>query len=427
MKNLLFGCSYSDAWVSPSDWKTTTSKASLKKNWYVQCHFYDPLFAERYGRKGFQFRKSLNKYKTLEERRAMAELYLKEIPKLFEQEHFNPITKKFMVPPPEPEMVRGILHPKMPCAEAIEAAWLKISAAAQNQPKRKKEDKREPFADVGQAQRRFVKALRELRIDETPIIDLKLSHCKETLEYLKLPDASYNKFLAYMSKIFQELIEYSCAEINPFIMFKKKKRVQKIREVLTDEEFTEVFDYLHKEHYGFYRYGLIFHQSGARSTEMMMLQKKDVNIDKQEYRILIKKGMQYTEEIKVIMPDVLPFWKEVISECKSQNDFLFSEYLRPGLKPIAARQITRKWHKLIKTRFNEGRKKKITADFYPLKHLFLDKLDELQHNSATVHDTSMAQTLASHRSPNITNAVYLQNKKKRDREALKSVSVYKHE
>ena len=102
MKKLHFDCECSEVWASPKNWKTITGKKALNENWYVQCVFYDPKFKEKYP-KGFPFRKKLNKLKTLEERKAAVQLYLEEIPKLFLDKGYNPITKTFMIEPVQEE------------------------------------------------------------------------------------------------------------------------------------------------------------------------------------------------------------------------------------------------------------------------------------------------------------------------------------
>ncbi len=417
MKQLLFDCSYTDVWVSPDNWKTITGKAALKKSWYVQCNFFDPNFKEKYP-KGFPYRKKLNKFQTLELRKAAAQLYLDEIPKLFEEKSYNPITKQYMLPE-QKTVETAKLNPDLNSADAIELAWDKIlESALKNKAKRNTN----PFPDVKQAKNRFVKALKELHFDSIAIKDLKLSEVKETLSYLNLPDASYNKFLSYMAKIFTELFEYGCVETNPFKLFKKKSIVTKIREVLQEDDFADVMEFLEEHYYEFYRYGMIFHMSGARTTELFLVQKKDVDLKNQEYKVLIKKGDQYVEEVKVIMIDALPFWREVIKECKSEEDYLFSKGLKPGKVAIAARQISIRWRRHVKIKFKTLFNREITADFYALKHLFLDKLDSKQYQISNAPD-NLAQTMASHRSPNITNRVYLVHKKKRERDFLKTIKV----
>jgi hypothetical protein len=65
--------------------------------------------------------------------------------------------------------------------------------------------------------------------------------------------------------------------------------------------------------------------------------------------------------------------------------------VKPGLVPIAPEQITRRWKIHVKSKLvikdrkvteksklekNDTEYQPITADFYALKHLFLDKVDE---------------------------------------------------
>ena len=93
MTETKFGCSYSEIWVSPVDWKTSKKK-NLTVNWYVQCIFYDPAFKEKYPN-GFQFRKRGNKPRTLEGRQRLVLFLYNNMKKLLDS-GFNPITKTFM-------------------------------------------------------------------------------------------------------------------------------------------------------------------------------------------------------------------------------------------------------------------------------------------------------------------------------------------
>ena len=109
-KNLLFDCSYSEVWVHPKNYRTLTSKKSLNQDWYVQCKFYDPIYTDKYP-KGYPFRKRINGFKTLDERKAAADFLLKDIPRIMEIQGFNPITKKYMVPEAKPKI--NYVHPKL--------------------------------------------------------------------------------------------------------------------------------------------------------------------------------------------------------------------------------------------------------------------------------------------------------------------------
>jgi hypothetical protein len=66
----------------------------------------------------------------------------------------------------------------------------------------------------------------------------------------------------------------------------------------------------------------------------------------------------------VILPNVIKYWEEIINECSSEEDYLFTRGLEPSLIPIQPYQITKRWKRLVKDKYN------VTADFYALKHLF---------------------------------------------------------
>lgn len=430
MKNLINGCSYSELWVSPENWAKTKSQKSLNEEWYVQCYYYDPQFRKKYP-KGFPFRRKLNKIKDLDARKEAVRIYLEEIPKLFEESHFNPITKRYMVD----HNNNAELSEETPCSEAIEYVWKEVYSHAVKELEKAGnyiENYTKPYQDIKVAKNRFVKGLIELKLDKIPIKELSISQVKQTMKHLAVPDGSIKKFRSYMSKLWTELFEYDVVENNPFTLFKSKKPKKKIRETITEENFDGIVEYLHENCYTFYRYGMIFHMSGARTSELFMLQKKHIDLDNQEYRVWVKKGDQYTEEIKVIMLEGLHLWKEVLSECNSDDDFLFSKGLVPGSFPIEPRQISIRWKRHIKTNYSNLIEKKIDADFYTLKHLFLDRLDKMQHEQAqlgaqyiaNLHlPNNIAQIHASHKSPNITNAVYLTNKADRERQILKTVDI----
>jgi len=146
----------------------------------------------------------------------------------------------------------------------------------------------------------------------------------------------------------------------------------------------------------------------------MTVKLEDVDIDNQEYIAMIKKGNQHKEKIKVILPFVLPLWKELIAQA-SHGDYLFSRNLEPGPNRINDDQVGKRWRRLVKKSDSildgDGEIMKITADFYSLKHRMLDGLP-----------IEIASLLASHTSTR-TTAIYQVGKEKRDREKLKNLEV----
>lgn len=394
-KNLLFDCAYSDLWVHPENWKTLTSQKSLKLDWRVECKFYDPLFKEKYP-KGFLFRKKLNRFRTLEERKAVVETWLKEIPKLFEEKAYNPITKKYMIPELKP--VPGTLHSKLNFVEALKIAYPLLSVSD----------------GVKKELRRIVAKVdlsaTKLKMD-FHICEIHSGHIRDLLDPLGLTNNEYNKFLTHLSIVLSDLVEKRMVFHNPIRDIKKKKTIKKIRETMEVEELNKIFKILKANYYTFYRYGMIFFHSGARSAELFRVQKKDVNLAKQEYKATILKGNVSKEVIKVILPNVLSFWTEIVQECTNENDFLFTRGLRPSLVPTQSSQITKRWKRLVKDKYN------VTADFYSLKHLFLDELDK-----ASDIDLNLSKGMASHET-NVTEKVYLVGRNNRKNEALKKINI----
>ncbi|TWP27422.1 hypothetical protein ETU09_07140 [Apibacter muscae] len=407
------GCSCSTPSVYPSNWKIG-GKSLLKKKWYINYYFYDPEFPKP---KQVVI-KGMNEYSNLEDRRNATKLIYEDELKALKELGYNPFTKRNFC---EIEKPKNELHKDLNIIEAFRLSHDKL----------KKSVSKDYFNEIRIAINRFEKGARELRMLNIKIKDFKRSELKTILEYLNLTDHYFNKFRSYLSSLFNELVEYDCCEHNLTRDIRKRKIIKKVRETLEIEHLKQIAEYLKEEQPYFYRYMMIFFYSGARSSELLRIKKCDVNIEKQEYKVIIEKGRQHTETIKIILPDALPFWIELINQAKT-NDYLFSIKLKPGSTTIDPVQITRRWNYHIKSKMvihnnqiiEKSNLKKdekgipVTADFYSLKHLFLDKVDASSENYENI-----SSRLASHTTPNITNSVYLINKKKREREKLKNLKI----
>ena len=380
----LQGCSYTEFWVSPANWQKATKK-DLSKDWFVECVFFDPRYEKKYP-KGFSFRKKANKPQTIEERKALISLFLKSIPQQF-NDGYNPITKKYMVLRDEG------LYPDLLFIEAYRRA-LEIKSGTKSH-----------LYNIKRAIERLEKASEALGMQYIKIKDLRRVDLKRMLDYLQLTDKYYNKFVIYFSSLYRELIEYECCESNITRDIYPKKTFKEPRLVLEKNELDRVREHLEEAYPDFYRYMMIFLYSGARNTELFRLQRKDVDLDKQEFVILLEKGGQYKRCTKVILGPALEYWREVCEECKSPDDYLFALNFVPSKKMGNKEIVTRFWKRNVKDKLG------IEADFYSLKHYMLDNLDS---------DTAML--LASHTNKN-TTAIYQVNKAKKDREMLKQLKI----
>nr|DAK71979.1 MAG TPA: Integrase [Caudoviricetes sp.] len=382
--NTIQGCSYTELWVSPANWQKATKK-DLDKDWYVQCIFFDPRYEKKYP-KGFPYRKKANKPQTIEERKALISFLLKNIPQQFNN-GYNPITKKYM------NLRDEGLYPDLLFIEAFKRA-LEIKSGTKSH-----------LYNIKRAIERLEEASEALGMQYIKVKDLRRVDLKIMLDYLQLPDKYYNKFVIYFSSLYRVLIEYECCESNITRDIYPKKTFKEPRLVLEKNELDKIKELLEETHPEFYRYMMIFLYSGARNTELFRLQRKDVDLDKQEFVILLEKGGQYKRCTKVILTPALEYWKEVCEECQSPDDYLFSLNFVPSKKMGHTEIVTRFWKRNVKDKLG------IEADFYALKHYMLDNLDS---------DTAML--LASHTNKN-TTAIYQINKAKKDREMLKQLKI----
>ncbi|WP_027384947.1 tyrosine-type recombinase/integrase [Epilithonimonas caeni] len=404
MKNLKNGCSRTEVFISPKNYKELRSKEDLKKKWFVQCIFYDPLFESKYP-KGFQYRMKVNVFDNIIERKKAVEATKEEMIKGLDFHNFNPISKQYMVSESEE------LRPDLFLYEALTISQNTISASPHH------------LKQIRCAVNRMQKFIEVLRYDFIFIKDIKIWHIKNLLEKMKLTPSVYNKFRHYLMTLFRELIQYGCIDHNPVRDITKKIEATKIRKVLTKKNVNIILKYLQGNHYEFYRYTQIFFLSGARSAELLRVQRKHVDLENQEYVVLIKKGRQYIWETKVIIPEALPLWTEILNECIYEDDYVFAVFQCPGLEPVKPTTITRKWSRIVKNNKNildeNGKPIEVTEDFYSLKHLFLDILDELS-DKVPVIDINLAQGAANHKS-NRTTGIYAVGRKNRANEYLKNV------
>ncbi|MCC9016913.1 tyrosine-type recombinase/integrase [Flavobacterium lipolyticum] len=403
MKNLPNGCSCTELWVSPENWQTTTSKASLNKQWYVQCTYYDPLFKDKYP-KGFPFRKKLNKFKTLDDRKAAAKILLQEIPKLFQDLGFNPITKQYMIEQvaeviPEENYLTEIC-PETPFLIALKLAHESIKVADST------------YKDIKYMLAKFNPAAEQLRYHELKISDVKRKHIRFTLDHLEKTEATFsahkfNKYRGYLSTLFKELLEFEAVENDIVLQIQKRVHETKIRDILTEDERVRVNNHL-KEHFpDFWRFTILFFHSGGRISELLNLKVEDVKLDQQKYQVFVKKGRQYKWVNRIIKDVALGFWIKSLYGA-NKNDYVFSVGLRPGPEKIRREQINRRWKTHVKDKLG------ITADFYALKHLNLDE-------TTAILSLEDAAKMAGHKTISMVKNHYAVGEEERQFERLKGL------
>lgn len=408
LKELNIGCSRTEVFISPKNYKTLKAKSTMPKYWFVECRFFDPTFTEQYPT-GFQFRKKFSGL-DLPSMKYTAEVYKEEMESQLDTLNYNPITKEYM------SDGSCDLYPGLLFIDALEKTHKKLKLVYKTEHHSKQ---------VQWCINRIKKVQYQARVDTLRISEIRTHHVKNLLDKMNLTDSVYNKFRTYLMSLFKELSQYGCVDSNYIRDISKREENTKIRRILNNDKFDIVFKYLQENNPEFFRYASIFFYSGARSSELMRLKRSEVDFENREFRVLVMKGRKQSWETKAIVPAAVPFWKHLLEESLYDDEFLFSHFQCPGETKISGRAITQKWNRLLKKSDKildqDGNPISVTEDFYSLKHLFLDKLDQLSNN-APILDINLAQGAASHKS-NRTTGIYTVGRKSRAVEQLKKLNL----
>jgi hypothetical protein len=308
-------CFVSDLKVNPKNWNTT--KASNKKNWFIYYRFYIPNYKQSNYPKGkLVILKGMNHFKDIEERRHQTlEIIKTELGKL--KNGFNPINS---VTSNSLERLDQI-SPITPFIIALEKTEKRIFGSDTT-----KRDLRSVLKMINEA-------AVVLRYHDLPISSVSRKHLKELLLYIetKLGTSAhrYNKIRSYLMILYKELVEMEVVAFNPVKDISKRKVTLKIRKLPEEGDRKLIDAFLKNNYYSFWLFTHIFFHSGARLTELIMVKKEDVNLTRQVFKVLIKKGKVYKEVEKTIKDIAIPYWEEVMSKA-SNGDFLFSKGLLPA-------------------------------------------------------------------------------------------------
>jgi len=394
MIQLQHGCTCSEPKVNPANWES--SRVSVKKDWYIYYRYYDPLFRDnpKYKKGKLVIVKGMNTFSSPKERQlATREIMAQELDRLTRQ-GYNPITGQYS----QQIDTIYIIDPATPMCEALRSAF------------ERKTWEKHTKEDLLSVLRGFTQASEQLRFDQLPVTETRRKHIKAILAQAGQNKGgwsavNFNKYRGYLHSLFKELVQLEAIEVNPVADIERMKGLRKIREVLKPEERRKVVDHLRANYPEFHRFVQIFFHSGARRTELLKVKIKDVDLEAQSYKVVVKKGREYREVLKPIKNIALPFWQEAVAGGKPE-DYVFSVGLVPGQTSIRPEQVTRRWEEHVKKKLG------ITADFYSLKHLNTTEVVEAL-------DEQAAAKLNSHTSTAMVVGVYDVNQNPRKFEKIK--------
>lgn len=396
MKQLSSGCYRSNITVSPANWNT--KRASMNKYWRISYRFYDPALKDHP-----EFTKGkkieiwgLNEHKDLEVRQGIVRALINREINMLDNLGYNPITGKFIEIRDEDD---NGFSPYTPLIQALRSITPKIT------------DEPNTLRDIKTFLKYFEKSAIQLDKAHVPVKDIKRKDLRLILDNCanvrndqgkkkKWSNNQFNHYRKYLSMHYAVLEELEMVEYNPVSKIAKKGTIQKIKRVLTHEERRKIDQALREKNPTFHRFINIFFHSGARISELLNLTAKDVDLKRQVFKALIKKGKSKRWVEKTIKDVALPFWKDAMKD-RPANALVFADDLRPSPTKI--------WKRLVKTGL------KIDADLYSLKHL----------NSTEVVDAAGEETAAAlndHTTTAMVVNIYDTKQANRRHEKLKKIS-----
>lgn len=363
------GCSCSQVKAFPKTWERPN--ASIKKDWYIYYRFYDPTNPKKGGY--LKIIKRMNDFKTLRERQQATRDLINNELRLLKECAYNPITETFT----EPEKVDYIINPDTGLIEALEKSLAMLEGV-------------KSWKDDITSNLRYLKpAAEQLRINDMPVKEVSRRHIIMLLDLCgKNKDvwtaATYNRYRRNLGSLFTELVKVEAIKFNPVDRYlTPKKTTKKFKEILTSEEILLINTKLREYNFLFWRFIHIFCNSGARITEIMKVQLKDVDLKRQMVKYTIRKGKFIRIVERPIKTEVLYLWEQIFVEAKHKGldveGYVFSDYLQPGTRPIRADQIRHRWRLWVQTKL------KINKTPYSLKYLNTDAMDELYGANIAAH------------------------------------------
>lgn len=402
MINLPNGCYCGELSVNPKNWKQVG--ASTKKNWFIHYRFYDPAQKEKYPKGLYRMVKlGINSYKDLAGRRKVMECVISEHLAIL-QSGFNPIRVKEKLMPIEIDEPLFEINLTTPLFIALE--WARVNATVVDRMKK----------DIKSQLKFLHEAGSQLNYLRLPIGEVRKKHIVFLLKQVEKNrpiwnNARFNKYRANLQSLFKVLLGIDAVESNIITPIPIKPVVTKIRETLSKAERKLVDDHFRRKKLtGFRLYIRIFFHTGIRSTELLRIKGKDVDLRNQLVKATILKGGVYKEVNKTIKNIAVRYWKLALKNCRPE-DYIFSKWLKPGAVTIDENQISQRWIRHVKNPVDKGGLG-LSADFYSYKHGNTTEMIDL-------HGAETAAEQNSHSSTAMVRKIYDVKRVSREHEKIK--------
>ena len=418
------GCARSEISVTPKNWNVkkpsdSTARALIKKKWRIYYRYYDPTCK---GTKDWGYMvqiRDMNDVKDLAQRQELTRVFIENEKDKVDLQGYNPITEKYFVAP-----AADNLEEITPSTPFITALW---SVSKMLNCGDMLNDIKSIIRGMDESAGKLFDKVTQKPYKALKIKDVTRKHIIYILQQRKKDNPKfssyrYNKYRTALMMLYKALVAVEAVDSNLIKDIPiKTDWVHEKRELLTDAEQLIIDTNLKAWDYYYWRYMRIFHRSGSRTTEMAGLKTDKVNLEAQEFTLLVRKGKKWSWQIRPIPDDILPLWIEVMEETVP-GDYLFGSCFKPGPVKMGKKTSSDRWKKYVKNprgKFDphgKGWGLGINKSFYGLKALNMDKIDEKE-------GIELAADAAGHGDTKMAKKHYLPGHEKRQREKLKKIGV----
>lgn len=326
----------------------------LRKAWFVYFDVTNEATGEK---RRIQKRGGINYWKSLEDR-VKAGNSLRESLKTMLENGWSPFE----------EIKEALVYPMTPLNQALDFALSKCKVAHKTQ-------------SGYRGTVTFAKAAADkLRLSQFPIKDIDQQHVMLLMEKMttmrRWSNKAYNKNLGYLCAIIGRLKEWKVIKFNPAEGIKTLPVAETRKYVpYTAEEKKKIQEHLYLHHYRYFAYLMVIYHTGMRPKEVLALQVKDVDLERQTITIHPDLDRENSKVKKIryipINAHLMPFFREMQLEQYDRSFYVFGspfasgrgnqgtskggvrgtkhpDYFKPAATMIKRDTVTRKWKAVVK-------------------------------------------------------------------------------
>ena len=258
----------------------------------------------------------------------------------------------------------------------------------------------------------FVKYLKDWLVgrgysDEYLINQFTAADATDIMEDLRrnprISPCTYNNYLKIYKSIWNWLLEYNYAFVNPFERMKRfsKKFSEKKRRTLTEEERQKLLAWLEPRNKNFLAICMLCYYCFLRPKEIVMLKVSNIDLERQVIFVPREIAKNDHDSVRTIPDVAMKYFAHFRLQNIPSNWYLFSwdrkNNFVPGQSKANSRMISNFWEHHVRTPLEWGNEKQ----FYSLKDTGITNM--LSDNIAP----SIVQSQADHSSLSITS-LYIQ-------------------